>query len=126
MSCKRISSFLHIVQRFPFFSNLKKRPLLVCVFEPKFPKFRHKNPFFSYFKIVTSQFSKFLKINLTCTLSVQSFSKIGEPFFLIHSSFIHHSFIIHSFIPINFASVQVTLPRRLTLQVSRIVPYLDD
>ena len=57
----------------------QKRPVPARDFEPKIPKFRHKNQFFWYLKIVTSQFSKIKKNNFSSTLSVPSFKKIGEP-----------------------------------------------
>ena len=60
-------------------SNPQKRPVPARDFEPKIPKFRHKNQFFWYLKIVTSQFSKIKKNNFSSTLSVPSFKKIGEP-----------------------------------------------
>ena len=59
--------------------NPQKRPVRARDFEPKIPKFRHKNLFFWYLKIVTSQFSKIKKNNFSSTLSVPSFKKIGEP-----------------------------------------------
>ena len=60
-------------------SNPQKRPVPARDFEPKIPKFRQKNQFFWYLKIVTSQFSKIKKNNFSSTLSVPSFKKIGEP-----------------------------------------------
>ena len=59
--------------------NPQKRPVRARDFEPKIPKFRHKNQFFWYLKIVTSQFSKIKKNNFSSTLSVPSFKKIGGP-----------------------------------------------
>ena len=50
--------------------NPKKKACPARDFEPKIPKFRHKNQFFWYLKIVTSQFSKIKKNNFSITLSV--------------------------------------------------------